>query len=173
MSINNNTRRTVRCCSKCGETGHNIRTCPRDIFDIFQNHSALQSEEDDTDIRIRSMEYGLRREMILFTMSNILTDFITMQDNANSKLNALCNVNNNENEDVHKLCECSICYEEKEVKNYVKLNCSHEFCYDCVINQVKSRQNTPTICCALCRTEVKEIQCRTNDIKEQINKYTK
>ena len=100
MSINNNTRRTVRCCSKCGETGHNIRTCPRDIFDIFQNHSALQSEEDDTDIRIRSMEYGLRREMILFTMSNILTDFITMQDNANSKLNALCNVNNNENEDI-------------------------------------------------------------------------
>ena len=197
MSIENNTRRAIRCCSQCGETGHNVRTCTRDIFDVFREYTAFQGSnnleveqstiteenaayidseeerEEVTDITVRSIEYALRRELVLFTMSNILTDFITMQDNANSKLNILCNVNNDENEDIHKLCECSICYEEKEVKKYVKLNCSHEFCYDCIINQVKSRQTKTTICCALCRTEVKEIQCRTNDIKEQLNEYTK
>jgi hypothetical protein len=176
MSIENNTRRAIRCCSQCGQTGHNIRTCTRDIFDVFREYSAFQSEEEReevTDITVRSIEYALRRELVLFTMSNILTDFITIQDNANSKLNVLCNVNNDENEDIHKLCECSICYEEKEVKNYVKLNCSHEFCYECVINQVKARQSMPTICCALCRTDVKEIQCRTNYVKEQLNEYTK
>jgi hypothetical protein len=195
MSIEN-TRRTIRCCSQCGQTGHNVRTCPRDIFDVFRDYSAFQSSnnlqveqstiteensayyddeerEEVTDIRIRSMEYALRREMLLFTMTNILRDYITTEDNANSKLNVLCNVNNDENEDIHKLCECSICYEEKEVKNYVKLNCSHKFCSSCIINQVKARQLTPTICCALCRTEVKEFQCRTNDIKEQLNEYTK
>lgn len=174
----------------------------RDIYDIFQEHTAFRDPEtfqfnnilqeieentiteenaayydDDeereevTDITIRSMEYALRRELVLFTMSNILTDFITAEDNANSKLNVLCNVNNDENEDIHKLCECNICYEEKEVKNFVKLNCNHEFCSGCIINQVKARQSTPTICCAMCRTEVKEIQCRTNDIKSEFNEY--
>lgn len=196
MSIEN-TRRTIRCCSQCGQTGHNVRTCPRDIFDVFREYSAFQHSnnlqveqstiteenaayidseeeiEEVTDITVRSMEYALRREMLLFTMTNILRDYITTEDNANSKLNVLCNVNNDENEDIHKLCECSICYEEKEVKNFVKLNCSHEFCSSCIINQVKARQLKPTICCALCRTEVKEFQYRTNDIKEQLNKYTK
>jgi len=91
----------------------------------------------------------------------------------NNKLTILSSVNNDENEDIHQLCECSICYEDKEVKNYVKFNCNHEFCSTCVGNTIKSRQNRNKICCALCRAEVKSIQCRTNEVKAEIDELIK
>ncbi len=86
-----------------------------------------------------------------------------------TNLNILTKVNNDENEDIHQLCECSICYDEKQVKEYVKYGCGHEFCSTCVSNTIKSRRTGSKLCCAMCRSEVKEIQCRTNEVKTEID----
>ena len=86
-----------------------------------------------------------------------------------ARLNILTKVNNDENEDIHQLCECSICYDEKQVKEYVKYGCGHEFCSTCVSNTIKSRRTGSKLCCAMCRSEVKEIQCRTNEVKTEID----
>ena len=32
-----------------------------------------------------------------------------------------------------KINECYICYEEKDIKNFIKLNCNHQFCKNCII----------------------------------------
>ena len=86
-----------------------------------------------------------------------------------ARLNILTKVNNDENEDIHQLCECGICYDEKQVKEYVKYGCGHEFCSTCVSNTIKSRRTGSKLCCAMCRSEVKEIQCRTNEVKTEID----
>ena len=82
-------------------------------------------------------------------------------------------INNHEDENMNQLCECNICYDEKELKNFVKLTCNHEFCKDCIINTMKT-MNTNSIrnlTCAFCRKDVKTIESRTNDVKNEFNNY--
>ena len=114
------------------------------------------------------MAYALRREMLIYAMTNVFMNFIRDEPN---KLNIISSVKNDENEDINQLCECGICYEEKKVADHVKFNCNHEFCKDCVINTIKSRQNANNICCAFCRTEVKSIESRTNEVKAELGEY--
>jgi hypothetical protein len=67
-------------------------------------------------------------------------------------------------------CECSICYDEIKSRNFVKLNCNHEFCKDCMIKTLETR-TTNAPCCALCRCEIKNIQTKTEKIRENFNKF--
>jgi len=148
----------------------------RDIYDAFTGHSAFSEREEQdetdaeslevTDIMVRSMSYALMREMLIYTLMNNIRD-----EPNNNKLNIISSVNNDENEDINQLCECGICYEEKKVAEHVKLNCNHEFCKDCIINTIKSRQNANNICCAFCRTEVKSVESRTNEVKAKLGEY--
>jgi hypothetical protein len=107
--------------------------------------------------------------MLWHTLATILMDFI--RDEPNNKLNIISTVKNDENLDINQDCECNICYEEKKVSDFTKFNCNHEFCKDCVINTIKSRRNANNICCALCRTEVKSVETKTNEVKAEIDEY--
>jgi hypothetical protein len=63
--------------------------------------------------------------------------------------------------------ECNICYELNENTKFIKLNCNHEFCKECVKNVLKSCYelfNTP--CCAYCRTEITDITYKNETIHE-------
>lgn len=149
----------------------------RDIYDAFNGHSAFSNSErfregereEVTDAIVQSMEYALRRDMLWHTLATILMDFI--RDEPNNKLNIISTVKNDENLDINQDCECNICYEEKKVSDFTKFNCNHEFCKDCVINTIKSRRNANNICCALCRTEVKSVETKTNEVKAELDEY--
>ena len=66
--------------------------------------------------------------------------------------------------------ECFMCC---DVKPITRLGCSHEYCSDCVVGTAKARTKS-FITCAVCRTEVEEIQVLSADLKnsflEQIKK---
>ena len=87
-----------------------------------------------------------------------------------SRFKIISTVNNNENGDIKESCECPICYDEKELNNFVKLGCNHDFCKDCVINTMKINNST-NLSCALCRAEVKSIESRTIQAKNEIDNY--
>ena len=119
---------------------------------------------------VRAMESILMREMLFGMVTRMYRDYIS--GNSSQRLNILSSVVNDENEDIHKLCECSICYDEKQIKNFVKLGCNHEFCKDCVISTIKtSQQNGNELNCALCRAEVKSIKSRTNQIHSEMSNF--
>jgi hypothetical protein len=148
----------------------------RDIYDAFNGHSAFSNREREevTDAMVQSMAYALRREMLIYTMTNVFMNFIRNEHNDNeddNKINIISTVKNDENLDIHQLCECSICYEEKKVGDFTKFNCNHEFCKDCVINTIKLRRNANNICCAFCRTEVKSVETKTNEVKAELDEY--
>jgi hypothetical protein len=154
----------------------------RDIYDAFNGHSAFitnqefsNGERDElTDIMVRSMAYALRREMLIYTMTNVLMNFIRDENNYDdndNKINIILTVKNDENVDINQVCECSICYEERKVSDFTKFNCNHEFCKDCVINTIKSRRNANNIYCAFCRTEVKSVETKTNEVKAELDEY--
>jgi hypothetical protein len=72
-------------------------------------------------------------------------------------------IENNENVDIDAATECNICFNEKQLKNFVKFGCDHEFCKDCVKQTlINDRRETP--CCPYCRSEISVFKLRTNDI---------
>jgi hypothetical protein len=144
-----------------------------DLISFIQALSAEREEELQENIRIsefqqaRAMENMLMREMFIAMMSRIVNR--TLSDEHN-RFKIVSTVNENENENENETCECNICYDEKEVKSFVKLGCNHEFCKDCVISTMKTNHST-NLCCALCRAEIKSIETRTIETKNEIDNY--
>jgi hypothetical protein len=147
-------------------------TFENDLMSFIQELSALREEEIQENRRIselqqyRAMENMLMREMFISMMSRIINR--TVRDDDVRKFKIVSTVNECENP--CQKCECNICYDEKELNNFVKLGCNHEFCKDCVISTMKTNYST-NLCCALCRTEVTEIESRTIEIKSEIDNY--
>jgi hypothetical protein len=60
--------------------------------------------------------------------------------------------------------ECFMCY---DVKPHAKLGCHHEYCSDCLVSTAKVRTKT-FITCAVCRTEIKEVNVLTKELKDSL-----
>lgn len=70
--------------------------------------------------------------------------------------------------DLHEKCECNICYNENEKTNFIKLNCGHEFCKDCIKKTLQNdRRKTP--CCAFCRTDITNFEIKHESIKNEFD----
>ena len=76
-------------------------------------------------------------------------------------------VETNDDEQLDNNCSCSICWDEKELINFVRLDCKHEFCKDCIV-ATTTHNNGRVPCCALCRAEVKTVISRTDEIQTEI-----
>jgi hypothetical protein len=60
--------------------------------------------------------------------------------------------------------ECFMCY---DLKPHAKLGCDHEYCADCLVGTAKVRTKT-FISCAVCRTEIKEVNVLTSELKKDL-----
>jgi len=82
--------------------------------------------------------------------------------------NIVLTTENNPSENLTEICNCSICWDDKEKSEFVKLNCNHEFCKDCMKTTLApaSRSN---LCCALCRSDVTTISIRTQEIQTELS----
>jgi hypothetical protein len=156
------------------ETDEHENEFENDLMTFIQTFSTERQEIREAipeiDV-VRTMEHMLMREMMFGMMTRMLTNLNNMNNvKINQKFNILSSIENNDNEDVNKKCECSICYDDKELKNFVKLGCNHEFCKDCLITTMKTRQpNDNNLSCALCRTEIKTVKSRTEQVYMEIS----
>jgi hypothetical protein len=61
--------------------------------------------------------------------------------------------------------ECNICYESTLAKDFVKLNCNHDFCVGCIkkiLTSAKSNDNKKP-CCAFCRNDIQSLSIYDED----------
>jgi hypothetical protein len=65
--------------------------------------------------------------------------------------------------------ECSICYEEDNAQNFVKLDCDHTFCKGCIIKIIKASPSVHK--CAMCRHEVTQMTTYNVNIKDEIMEH--
>ena len=65
-------------------------------------------------------------------------------------------------------CECGICYEEPEKINFIKLDCGHEFCKDCIKKSLQN-ESRQTPCCAFCRADIKNLELKQESIKNEFD----
>lgn len=67
-------------------------------------------------------------------------------------------------------CDCSICFENYEKEEFVKLNCNHEFCSVCLIETIKAaKSNNPR--CAFCRADITKIVTYLPKINCKFDKF--
>jgi hypothetical protein len=72
-------------------------------------------------------------------------------------------------EDVAPLSsECSICWDKKDSDKFVKLNCNHEFCNECIVKTLATNKHRAP-CCALCRADINNITSRNVDVQNEIS----
>jgi late competence protein required for DNA uptake (superfamily II DNA/RNA helicase) len=93
------------------------------------------------------------------------------ESNINRKFDIKINVNENM-DNLNEKCECEICHEENENKNFVKLNCGHEFCKDCIKKSLQNEKKV-TPCCALCRGDITNFDVYEESIKNEFNELIK
>lgn len=63
--------------------------------------------------------------------------------------------------------ECPICYTEMTSDSMVQLGCSHSFCGDCIIGQIKSTRKA-TCDCAMCRSTISECSSASANLLQKI-----
>jgi hypothetical protein len=85
----------------------------------------------------------------------------------NRKFDIASQVVAEEIEDIN--CDCNICYESLNITKFVKLNCGHEFCKDCLKNSLKSCNMYQSPSCAYCRVPVSLLTYRSHDIQTELS----
>lgn len=65
--------------------------------------------------------------------------------------------------------ECSICYNEKMEKDFVHLNCNHQFCGECILSTLKITLNEPT--CSLCRQPITQMSLYDTNTQSELRQY--
>jgi hypothetical protein len=70
--------------------------------------------------------------------------------------------------EVEEQCECSICYETLDKPTFIKLNCGHEFCKNC-IKQLLQNEQRQIPCCAFCRTTICTFEMKSQEIRNEFN----
>jgi hypothetical protein len=108
-------------------------------------------------------------------LQNIIELLETPNNNVLDELSQTIIMKHNEPEHDTTTClnnatECSICYNETPEKKYVRLNCNHSFCGDCVLNMMKKR-TSDHIKCALCREVVKDVTIKDSEIMAEMTNY--
>lgn len=110
-------------------------------------------------------------------MSQILESLLILQ-NVRKEQNVKFNINivdeiSDCNEDNECDKECSICYDTKLKKDFVKLDCNHQFCGTCITNifQKHSLENIDVPKCALCRSNISTIKCQSENIKNDLTQF--
>jgi hypothetical protein len=135
------------------------------------NPNQIWSQFEFSEMGIREL---LENEHNLYTM--MFTDIIrfiqiirgiSVRSQLNRKFHIKTKISE-EQDGLEEKCECNICYEECEKKMFVKLDCGHEFCKDCIRQSLQNeRRETP--CCAFCRGEIKNLELKLESVKNEFN----
>lgn len=92
---------------------------------------------------------------------------ISIRSQLNRKFHIKTKISDDQ-DDMEQKCECNICYEEREKKLFVKLDCGHEFCKDC-IRQSLQNERRAIPCCAFCRGDIKNLEIKLETVKNEFD----
>jgi len=181
--------------SRCGlNSRSNMDACIIVIIQYFMtdlivediqnnNNQNIQETPDQLNQRWRQFEFSemgiqelLQNEHNLYAM--MFADIIrfidiirTINETETPPLNRKFHIKTKISDDQTNLedkCECNICYEEREKKTFVKLDCGHEFCKDCIKQSLQNEQRQ-NLCCAFCRADIKNFELKLESVKNEFN----
>jgi len=179
--------------SRCGlNSRSNMDACIIVIIQYFMtdlienteennNNENIQETPDQLNQRWRQFEFSemgiqelLQNEHNLYTMmfADIIRFIeiirsITERPLLNRKFHIKTKISDDQT-NLEDKCECNICYEEREKKTFIKLDCGHEFCKDCIKQSLQNEQRQNP-CCAFCRSDIKNFELKLETVKNEFN----
>jgi len=161
--INNSNVVRAFALSRCGaRIRNNIDTCIELIVQYFtpliehRNQNQNRATEDDLTERLR--------------YARLLINMIGGISEPDRTFKIKTSLSENHQENLEEKCDCNICYEEHEKKNFAKFDCGHEFCKDCTKKYLQNEKRSVP-CCAFCRSEIKNIELKTETAKEEFEEF--
>lgn len=174
---------------KCGSTTRsNMDVCIERIIQYFTPNlqqgmnqidtaETIMREYSERHLNRRTLqEYisliGARSPQTVSTLLLFMHMIINMRESVNESISnnkfniEFKNLENKSN--INEIIECGICYDELSKNNFIKLNCGHEFCKDCIKKSLQNEIKT-TFCCAFCRTEIKTFELYEENTKAEFN----
>lgn len=140
-------------------------------LNLFNDNSLislnLNIDEMSTIQLIEYIRYGFYQSRDLYSYYDALANRLIGEESlhTNRKFNIQTSIVECLHTDEH---ECGICYDTKAKHNFIKLNCDHEFCDECVKQSLKNvRTENPQ--CAFCRTEIKNMEVSSQSIRNEFN----
>ena len=164
--------------SRCGaNTRTNIASCIDLIIQYFM--PVIQTRYQNIQEALAEMAQPAEPLQVIHAMiieitrsiNNINRSLDNIDNSLEARLDRKFNIKtkiSEKQDDLEEKCECNICYEESEKQHFVKYNCGHKFCKDCI---KKSLQNESKIkpCCAFCRADITNFEFKTETIKNEFN----
>jgi hypothetical protein len=132
-----------------------------EVYDSLMIQSLLNDRLIIINRSIPSLEQ-IRESLLLMEMINI----IRLNTLRNRKFNIKTEIIENQEDCLEEKCDCDICYESCDKINFIKLNCKHEFCKDC-LKKCLQNETKPIPCCAFCRTDIETFELRNSSIKDE------
>jgi hypothetical protein len=134
------------------------------VFIPFSNENDPISNENEI--------LGLSGMLLLsgYSNENIVDIIMTSINHENNKYKFTTSIEALEKGEQSVLCDCSICFENYEMDKFVKFNCNHKFCGDCVIETIKTIKTSKinNLPCPLCRAEISSIVAYTKEVKNKV-----
>jgi hypothetical protein len=164
---------------KCGaNTRNNIRDYIESIIQYFTpiirrcEEEELQRTETHFEVSAETPTFADLGNYIYTAMFIRMVEMVNRNSEVKTKTNIKFPIQTKISNDLHSIsnCECNICYEEYEKAKFIKLNCGHEFCKDC-IKQSLQNEIKPTPCCALCRANIKSMELSSKSIEEELRDF--
>ena len=131
-------------------------------------HYIYREEDPSLDYIPFDSHVALLNNMYTNLYMNRTLNYMNQMDTNNYSFKKIIEFNYIECKDEAELSietECSICYELKEERDYIKIDCGHKFCVNCSLSLVKSK-NVP--CCALCRKNITKFECKDECVKKTL-----
>ena len=144
---------------------------------MYQEHIPFPTILSEDILTQDAISFYMELEIIMSLISLQNEDYSTLM-NSNSNINQFnitAIVEEIELKQGDEFCECAICYEDNlQKKNFVTLNCKHQFCKDCFKSSVKNTpQNKELPSCALCRADISSITVHDESVKGDIAEFCK
>lgn len=136
-----------------------------DADNLISENNVIHNLNTMSQQNARYTESGLRLLSFIaqIRMDEMLDEMVRLPNENDNKLECCVDSNVLEN-DLNKLNECSICYEEKKQIYFVGVNCSHEFCCGCMKKTIE--MTNTELKCPLCRTKITSLKFKNKELCE-------
>lgn len=151
--------------------GSTVQECIDKFIIYMRNTYTMGSSEEQT---IEQIESYTVREMTVATWLTNMRDTI---DNRNQntqekiKLTVVTDIKHHADEVERQICECSICWEKKEYKQFVGFICKHDFCKECVLGILETKNQRDEFNCSLCRQKIEFMTFHSQETHNEFAEY--
>jgi hypothetical protein len=167
-----NTSRMVKAYAvrKCGAVMRdNVFTCIEKITAYIFNLN------DESNYLINDPNFQSNNFYTMINSARLLLDLTSEQPSyphsTKFKIESVLDLTDDNEGEISCDTECDICYESKIKNEFVKLNCSHSFCGECIETTLKTCTINTGPRCALCRESIKSILTTDININTSLAVY--